>query len=103
MNMIEFSDDASNSEGRQIPQSTASIPGIAWIDAHGVFFETSGISQVLRPTLLNMRLLLTLLIRDETMLSGSISTLKSPCRSDDFHQMQEFIGFSQYIIYIADL
>ena len=25
MNMIEFFDDAANSEGRQIPQSTASI------------------------------------------------------------------------------
>ncbi len=44
MNMIEFSDDASNSEGRQIPQLTASNPGIAAIEAQGAFFETSRIS-----------------------------------------------------------
>ena len=77
MNMIEFFDDASNSEVRQIPQSTASNPGIAAIDAQGVFFETSWISKVLGPTLLNMRPLLTFLVRAETMLPGSISTLKS--------------------------
>jgi hypothetical protein len=76
INMIEFSDDASNSEGRQIPQSTASNPGIA-ANAQGVFFETSRISKVLGPTLLNMRPLLTFLVRAETMLPGSISTLKS--------------------------
>jgi hypothetical protein len=63
MNMIEFSDDASNSEERQIPQSTASNPGIAAIEAQGVFFETSRISKVLGPTLLNMRPLLTFLVR----------------------------------------
>jgi hypothetical protein len=55
MNMIEFFDDASNLEGRQIPQSTASNPGIAAADAQGAFFETSSISNVLGPTLLNMR------------------------------------------------
>jgi signal recognition particle subunit SEC65 len=33
INMIEFFDDASNSEGRRIPQSTASNPGIATTDA----------------------------------------------------------------------
>jgi hypothetical protein len=77
MNMIEFSDDASNLEGRQIPQSTASNPGIAATDAQGAFFETSRISNVLGPTLLNMRPLLTFLVRAETMLPGSISTLKS--------------------------
>jgi hypothetical protein len=75
MNMIEFFDDASDLEGRQIPQSTASNPGIAAPDAQGVFFETSRISKVLGPTLLNMRPLLTFLVRAETMLPGSISTL----------------------------
>ena len=77
MDMIEFSDDASDLEGRQIPQSTASNPGIAATDAQGVFFEISRISKVLGPTLLNMRPLLTFLVRAETMLPGSISTLKS--------------------------
>ena len=47
MNMIEFFDDASDLEGRQIPQSTASNPGIAATDGQGVFFETSRISKVL--------------------------------------------------------
>src|SRR3972149_493034 len=77
MDMIEFLDDASNSEARQIPQSTASNPGIAATDAQGVFFETFRISKVLGPTLLNIRPLLTFLVRAETMLPGSISTLKS--------------------------
>lgn len=77
MNMIEFFDDASNAERHQIPQSTASNPRIAAIDAQGAFFETSRISKVLGPTLLNIRPLLTFLVRAETMLPGSIPTLKS--------------------------
>lgn len=77
MNMIEFFDDASDLEGRQIPQSTASNPGIAATDGQGVFFETSRISKVLGPTLLNVRPLLAFLVRAETMLPGSISMLKS--------------------------
>ncbi|MBU0768056.1 MAG: hypothetical protein KJ687_03040 [Proteobacteria bacterium] len=65
MNMVEFFDDASDLEGYQIPQSTASNPGIAASDGQGVFFETSMFSKVLIPTLLNMRPLLTFLVRAE--------------------------------------
>jgi hypothetical protein len=77
MNMIEFFEDASNLEGRQIPQSTASNSGIAATYVQGVFFETSKISKVLGPTLLNVRPLLAFLVKAETMLPGSISMLKS--------------------------
>jgi len=77
MNMIEFINDPSNAERHQVSQSTASKPGIAAIDDQGVFFETSKISKVLGPTLLNMRPLLTFLVRAETMLPGSMTTLKS--------------------------
>ena len=39
MNMIEFFDDASDLEGRQIPQSTASNSGIAATDGQGGLFR----------------------------------------------------------------
>ena len=81
MNMIEFSDDASNSEGRQIPQSTASIRKVTekvmdYRDGQEVFSDASKTSKVLGATLLNIRPLFIFLIMAETMLSLSMSTLK---------------------------
>ena len=66
MNMIEFFDDASNVERRQVPQS-ACPPGSG---------GASRMAKVFRPTRLNILPRCTFLIMDEVMLSESMSTPK---------------------------
>jgi hypothetical protein len=105
MDMIEFSDDASDLEGRQIPQSTASIckateKVMDYRDGQEVFPDASKTSKVPGATLLNIRPLFIFFDhgRDDAfpvyvhieIFFGSF---------DDFRNVQGFFRCGEYVVY----
>ena len=62
--------DSPDMDDQVSTQSTASSARIAAIDVQGVFFETFRISKVLGPTRLNIRPLLTFLVKAERKCQG---------------------------------